>query len=191
MTTHAAKVVVVGDSGVGKSTIVNRYVCGNFAELEPTIGIDFKVKHVPVGGEGADKLKLTFWDTAGQERFRALGSAHYRRADAVIFVYDVSRPESFASIASWIREADLYLADSVVKMIIGNKIDTRRAVTRDEAMEFARYTGALYFEVSAKTYEGISIAFDELCLKIHEHAQPPPLDTVSVTGTIAVDGCCY
>ncbi|GLT64925.1 hypothetical protein SLA2020_373860 [Shorea laevis] len=82
------KLLLIGDSGVGKSTLLLSFTSDTFEELSPTIGVDFKVKHVTLGGK---KLKLAIWDTAGQERFRTLTSSYYRGAQGIIMVYDVTR----------------------------------------------------------------------------------------------------
>ncbi|KAK9993794.1 hypothetical protein SO802_023497 [Lithocarpus litseifolius] len=116
------KLLLIGDSGVGKSTLLLSFTSNTFEDLSPTIGVDFKVKHVSLGGK---KLKLAIWDTAGQERFRTLTSSYYRGAQGIIMVYDVTRRETFTNLSDiWAKEIDLYSTNQdCIKMLVGNKVD--------------------------------------------------------------------
>ncbi|KAL9256666.1 Ras-related protein [Drosera capensis] len=116
------KLLMIGDSGVGKSSLLLSFTSDIFEDLSPTIGVDFKVKYVNVGGK---KLKLAIWDTAGQERFRTLTSSYYRGAQGIIMVYDVTRRETFTNLREiWAREIDLYSTNQdCIKMLVGNKVD--------------------------------------------------------------------
>merc|ERR1711907_403672 len=161
--------------------ILLRFVDDRFDEssMDPTIGVDFKVKMYDVPGED-QRLKLTIWDTAGQERFRTLTSAYYRGAHGIILVYDVGRRESFEALKSvWLKEVDLYSTYSnAVKLLVGNKIDTdERQVSHEDGLEFAREHSTLFIECSAKTKVGIEQAFDELVSKILE---TPALEEVVI-----------
>merc|ERR1712028_106672 len=138
--------------------------------MDPTIGVDFKVKMYRVP-EQPLPLKLTIWDTAGQERFRTLTSAYYRGAHGIVLVYDVGRRESFEALkAIWLKEVDLYSTyGNAVKLLIGNKIDSvDRQVSHEDGLEFAREYNTLFIECSAKTKVGIEQAFDELVSKVLE-----------------------
>ncbi|PIA28539.1 hypothetical protein AQUCO_06900067v1 [Aquilegia coerulea] len=161
------KLLFVGDSGVGKSSLLLSFTSDTFEHLSPTIGVDFKVKLVGLGGK---KLKLSIWDTAGQERFRTLTSSYYRGAQGIIMVYDVTRRETFTNLADiWGKEIDLYSTNKdCIKMLVGNKVDkeSERVVTRKEAMDFAREYGCLFIECSAKTRVNVEQCFEELVLKI-------------------------
>ncbi|CAN6475937.1 unnamed protein product [Victoria cruziana] len=116
------KLLLIGDSGVGKSSLLLSFTSDTFEDLSPTIGVDFKVKMVTVGGK---RLKLAIWDTAGQERFRTLTSSYYRGAQGVIMVYDVTRRETFKNLSEvWAKEIDLYSTNQdCIKMLVGNKVD--------------------------------------------------------------------
>merc|ERR1712023_9359 len=166
---HLFKLLLVGDSGVGKSSLLLRFAADSFEDLTPTIGVDFKVKYVSLDGK---RLKLTVWDTAGQERFRTLTSSYYRGAQGIIFAYDVSRRETFESLTDvWMREVDMYsTVSSAVKMVVANKVDleAQREVSYEEGAAFARSNGCLFVETSAKTNIAVGQAFEELCLKILE-----------------------
>ncbi|CAH1421799.1 unnamed protein product [Lactuca virosa] len=150
------------------------FTSDTFEELSPTIGVDFKVKHVTIGGK---KLKLAIWDTAGQERFRTLTSSYYRGAQGIIMVYDVTRRDTFTDLSDiWAKEIDLYSTNQdCIKMLVGNKVDKEqdRVVTKKEGMDFAREYGCLFIECSAKTRVNVEQCFEELVLKI--------LDTPSLT----------
>ncbi|ONK56709.1 uncharacterized protein A4U43_C10F11920 [Asparagus officinalis] len=161
------KVLMIGDSGVGKSSLLLRFTADSFEDLSPTIGVDFKVKMVTIGGK---KLKLAIWDTAGQERFRTLTSSYYRGAQGIIMVYDVTRRDTFTNLSDiWAKEIDLYSTNQdCIKMLVGNKVDkeSERVVTKKEGVEFARQYGCLFLECSAKTRVNVEQCFEELVLKI-------------------------
>ena len=166
---HIFKVLLIGDSGVGKSCILIRYTDGAFdTNQQSTIGVDFKVKTVDAGM--GKRVKLTLWDTAGQERFRTLTSSYYRGAQGIALVYDVTRRDTFEYLPHWLKEVDIYSPNGgkdVVKVLVGNKIDCEdRTVTRQEGEAWARKKGMLYLECSAKTSVGISQVFDEMCAKV-------------------------
>lgn len=163
------KLLLIGDSGVGKSSLLLRFTSETFEELSPTIGVDFKVKMVTVGGK---RLKLAIWDTAGQERFRTLTSSYYRGAQGIIMAYDVTRRDTFTNLADvWAKEIELYSTNQdCIKMLVGNKVDkdSNRAVTKKEGIDFARQYGCLFLECSAKTRMNVEKCFEELVLKILE-----------------------
>eukprot|EP00392_Amoebophrya_sp_AT5.2_P019287 g20062.t1 len=162
---HLFKLLIIGDSGVGKSCLMLRFCDDTFNEKQlATIGVDFKVKYVTEQGK---RIKLALWDTAGQERFRTLTSSYYRGAQGIIFVYDCTEPETFENIRQWIHEADSY-NKQVVKMLVANKVDLKseRKVSVQQGEDFAIEQSMLYIETSAKTKLGIQQAFQELVLKI-------------------------
>ncbi|XP_062167332.1 ras-related protein RABC2a-like [Alnus glutinosa] len=163
------KILLIGDSGVGKSSLLVSFISNSVEDLSPTIGVDFKIKLLTVGGK---KLKLTIWDTAGQERFRTLTSSYYRGAQGIILVYDVTRRDTFTNLSDvWAKEVELYSTNQdCVKMLVGNKvdIDSERAVSREEGIALAKELGCLLLECSAKTRENVAQCFEELALKIME-----------------------
>lgn len=163
------KILLIGDSGVGKSSLLVSFISNAVDDLAPTIGVDFKIKTLTVSGK---KLKLTIWDTAGQERFRTLTSSYYRGAQGIILVYDVTRRETFTNLSDvWAKEVELYSNNQdCVKMLVGNKVDreSERAVTREEGIALAKELGGLFLECSAKTRENVQSCFEELALKIME-----------------------
>ncbi|KAI8420640.1 hypothetical protein MSG28_007884 [Choristoneura fumiferana] len=163
----ALKILVIGESGVGKSSIILAFTTGDYnASFPATIGVDYKCKIMEVNGV---KVKLGIWDTAGQERYRTLTSSFYREAHGAILVYDVSEPKTLAKLKEWVEELQVYSTKkNIVCLVVGNKIDKPRQVTREAGQEFAQKHRMLFIESSAKTQEGISLAFEELVQKIIE-----------------------
>ncbi|ONK70938.1 uncharacterized protein A4U43_C04F3060 [Asparagus officinalis] len=166
---YSFKILLVGDSGVGKSSLLFSFTSSHLDDLAPTIGVDFKIKHLTVAGK---KLKLTIWDTAGQERFRTLTSSYYRSAQGIMLVYDVTKRETFTNLSDvWTKEVELYSTNQdCVKVLVGNKVDkeSERAVTREEGIALAKEYGCLFLECSAKTRSNVVKCFEELALKILE-----------------------
>ncbi|GLV41357.1 Rab18 [Carabus blaptoides fortunei] len=160
------KILIIGESGVGKSSLLLRFTEDNFdPDQSLTIGVDFKTKRITIDG---NTVKLAIWDTAGQERFRTLTPSYYRDAQGAILVYDVANQNTFTKLETWLNELDTYSTKSnIVKMVVGNKIDKEnREVSREEGMKFARRHQTLFIESSAKTKDGVQCAFEELVQKI-------------------------
>ncbi|XP_055337334.1 ras-related protein Rab-18-like isoform X2 [Paramacrobiotus metropolitanus] len=161
------KLLIIGESGVGKSSLLLRFTDDTFdPELAATIGVDFKVKSLNANG---NVVKLAIWDTAGQERFRTLTPSYYRGAQGVILVYDVTSKSSFQKLEMWLGEVDSYAnKPGMVKMLVANKIDqrTERVITREDGLKFARKHSMLFIECSARTADGVVTAFEELVEKI-------------------------
>ncbi|XP_029364182.1 ras-related protein Rab-33B-like [Echeneis naucrates] len=150
------KVLVIGDSGVGKTCLTHRLCAGQFpARVEATIGVDFRERLLDIDGE---KVKLQMWDTAGQERFRkSMVQHYYRNAHAVLFVYDVTCPASFSGVPSWVEECrQNSLGHEIPRFLVGNKSDlrdpsrTQDQVSQEQAMSFAKVHRMMFFETSAK-----------------------------------------
>ncbi|EDQ90337.1 uncharacterized protein MONBRDRAFT_35113 [Monosiga brevicollis MX1] len=173
------KVLIIGDSNCGKSSLLMAFTEGTFDEsIGPTIGVDFKQKSLMLDG---NKVNLTLWDTAGQERFRTLTASYYRGAHAVILLYDVSRPETFEHIDMWLNEVNVYCPEKkIVKLLIANKIDLERRVSTEVGRDFARDKQMMFIECSAKTKAGVQQAFEELAQKV--------LDTPELWNKEAVKG---
>jgi small GTP-binding protein len=180
------KVVIVGDSGSGKTSLLNQYVSGTFNNLVPTtIGVEFSHKSID------RETKLTFWDTAGQERFQSLMSSFYRGAHAVMFVYDTSSVASFNSLNQWWREYKSYgdITKSVA-ILVGNKIDLQREVPIETARRWAVDHNICYEEVSAKTSDNITNAFDTLIHQLHRLPEVHK-ETIEMNAAPKSDRCCY
>ncbi|KAJ7970456.1 Ras-related protein like [Quillaja saponaria] len=166
---YSFKILLIGDSGVGKSSLLLSFISNTVHDLSPTIGVDFKMKLLTVGGK---RMKLTIWDTAGQERFGTLISSYYRGAHGIILVYDVTRRETFTNLVGvWAKEVELYSTNhECIKILVGNKVDrdNERQVTREEGMALAQEHKCLFFECSAKTRKNVQQCFNDLILKILE-----------------------
>ena len=145
------KLLLIGDSGVGKTCILFRFSDDAFnTTFISTIGIDFKIKTIELRGK---KIKLQIWDTAGQEKFRTIGTAYYRNTHGVILVYDVTSKESFLSMERWLQEIKKNCGNTSYKIVlVGNKDDNPnlKKISTDEASEFAKQMGIPLFETSAK-----------------------------------------
>ncbi|GBP83354.1 Ras-related protein Rab-18 [Eumeta japonica] len=147
--------------------IILAFTTGDYNQQFPaTIGVDYKCKVMEVSGM---KVKLGIWDTAGQERYRTLTSSFYRDAHGAILVYDVSDPKTLVKLKEWVEELQVYSTKkNIVCLVVGNKIDKPRVVPREDGQAFAQRHRMLFIESSAKTQEGINLAFEELVQKIIE-----------------------
>lgn len=163
---HLFKMLIIGDSGVGKSSLLLRFCDDEFNEKQAsTIGVDFKTKFMQVRGK---KLKLALWDTAGQERFRTLTSSYYRGAQGIILCYDCSQRNTFEHVKYWQEEVRKYSTNQdAILMLIANKVDLPNPeVSAQEGEEFAFANSMMFIETSAKTRQGIKQAFEEVIFKI-------------------------
>ena len=162
------KVVVTGDSGVGKTNIISRFTTNDFQmENKATIGVEFG--HAEVDVEGT-KIKVQIWDTAGQERFRAITRGYYKGAVGALIVYDITKSQSFKNVARWLVELHEHSDPNIVIMLVGNKVDLKdqREVSTEEAKNYAKQEGLLYIETSALDNTNIPEAFKQTITSIHE-----------------------
>lgn len=158
---HLFKLLIIGDSGVGKSSLLLRFADNTFSgNYITTIGVDFKIRTVEVEGE---KVKLQIWDTAGQERFRTITSTYYRGTHGVIVVYDVTNGESFANVKRWLHEIEQN-CDVVNRILVGNKNDDpeKKVVLTEDAQRFADQMSIKLFETSAKENINVEEMFNEI-----------------------------
>ena len=149
------KVLLLGDTDVGKSSLILRYTEETFnSKLVNSIGVDFKMKKKEIDGK---IIKVQIWDTAGHERFRSITYSYYRGANAIIIVFDITDKKSFLSITEWLKQIEKHAKENVFKFLVGNKSDLaeERKVTFEEAKEYADEHELPYIETSAK--EGINI----------------------------------
>ncbi|EDO15222.1 hypothetical protein Kpol_423p12 [Vanderwaltozyma polyspora DSM 70294] len=162
------KIVLIGDSGVGKSNLLSRFTTDEFhLESKSTIGVEFATRTIDVDGK---KIKAQIWDTAGQERYRAITSAYYRGAVGALIVYDISKQSSYENCNHWLAELRENADDNVAVGLIGNKSDLShlRAVPTDEAKKFAQENQLLFTETSALNSENVDQAFRELITSIYQ-----------------------
>ncbi|XP_066989798.1 ras-related protein Rab-43 [Macrobrachium rosenbergii] len=162
------KIVVIGDCGVGKTCVVQRFKSGMYVERHGnTIGVDFSMKTVTVDNK---KVKLQIWDTAGQERFRTITQSYYRSANGVVIVYDITKRSSFLSVQRWMDEVRRYTHPQVAIILIGNKCDleTLREVEFEEAEAMCEIVPEIMtvMEVSAKDNTNVEDTFSHLASEL-------------------------
>eukprot|EP01087_Luapelamoeba_hula_P023862 TRINITY_DN8885_c0_g1_i1.p1 TRINITY_DN8885_c0_g1~~TRINITY_DN8885_c0_g1_i1.p1 ORF type:complete len:200 (+),score=37.87 TRINITY_DN8885_c0_g1_i1:94-693(+) len=190
------KILIIGDSGVGKSALLVRYCDDTFNDtFISTIGVDFKIKTIEVEGKN---IKLQIWDTAGQERFRTITSSYYRGSHGVILVYSVVDRASFSNVEKWVLEVDRYATNNVKKLLVGTKSDlaNQRVVPTEEGQALAEKLKIPVLETSAKTSTNVNEAFLRMAMEIKKDhvagvkkdnavlkAAPPP-------GQQVKSGCC-
>jgi len=161
------KVVLIGDSGVGKSNLLSRFTRNEFTiESKSTIGVEFATRTIMCDGK---IIKAQIWDTAGQEKYRAITSAYYRGAVGALLVYDITRASTFDHLERWLNELLDHADKNIVVMLVGNKSDLRhlRAVTTDQAKEFAEKKGLSFIETSALESTNVELAFTNILTQIY------------------------
>ncbi len=159
------KLLIIGESGVGKTCLLLRFTDDSFtANHLTTIGIDFKIKIINLENK---LIKLQIWDTAGQERFRTITKTYYKGAHGIILTYDVTDANSFKNIRNWIKQIEANAQTNVCKVLVGNKCDKPdRTVTEEEGKKLAEDFGMILFETSAKTNKNVSEVFNYLTTEI-------------------------
>ncbi len=164
---HLFKLLLIGDSGVGKSCLLLRFADNSYTDSYiSTIGVDFKIRNLELDGK---KIKLQIWDTAGQERFRTITSSYYRGAHGIIIVYDITDQETFNNVRNWLQEIDKFASDNVNKLLVGNKSDrSDRQVDTNQARDFAASLGIPFIETSAKTAANVEQAFLKMTTDIKQ-----------------------
>jgi len=163
------KIVIIGDSGVGKSCMLLRFADNEFTDSYiSTIGVDFKIKTLNVEGTN---VKLQIWDTAGQDRFRTITSSYYRHANGIIIAYDITDTQSFENVQKWLEEITRYATEDVAKLIVGNKCDleSERVVKFEDGKHMANSFDIPFIETSAKSSTNVINAFMEMATTIKKH----------------------
>ena len=166
---YLLKYVVIGDSGVGKSNIVLRYINNTFSEeFKTTVGVEFGAKNLEINKK---IYRIQIWDTAGQENFRSIARAYYKNSVCACIVYDISNQSSFKSVQGWIDDCVKQTSKKVLLLLIGNKSDLKdmREVSYEEGEEFAKSHKMIFLETSAKTGYNISKIFEQSVLQIDKN----------------------
>ncbi|XP_053142229.1 ras-related protein Rab-17 [Hemicordylus capensis] len=176
---HVFKVVLLGSSSVGKSSLAYRYVKKDFRESLPTVGCSFFTQIISVDNT---TIKFEIWDTAGQEKYHSVCHLYYRGANAAVLVYDITRKESLEKAKVWLRELEKeFLQDEIIIVLVGNKLDLSpsREVTLEEAKEVAKRENILYMETSAKSNHQVTELFMTLAHELlkQEQQKKKPLQT--------------
>ena len=167
--------VIIGDSGVGKSNLLSRFTRNEFhLDSKSTIGVEFATRSIQHDGK---IIKAQIWDTAGQERYRAITSAYYRGAVGALLVYDISKHSTFENVERWLKELRDHADANIVIMLVGNKSDLRhlRAVTTEEAMQFAEKHNLAFIETSALDSTGVETAFQRILTEIYRLMNRKPI----------------
>eukprot|EP00029_Vermamoeba_vermiformis_P003907 TRINITY_DN14441_c0_g1_i1.p1 TRINITY_DN14441_c0_g1~~TRINITY_DN14441_c0_g1_i1.p1 ORF type:complete len:241 (-),score=80.49 TRINITY_DN14441_c0_g1_i1:92-778(-) len=165
---HLFKIVVIGDSGVGKSNLISRYTTNIFREeARTTIGVEFGHKTIKIEEK---VIKAQIWDTAGQERFKALTRGYYRGAVGGLLVYSVTDKASFEHLEKWLEELTGHAEPGILVMLVGNKSDLQsaRQVSTQEGKDFAAKNGLSFIETSAKTGAQVDSAFAKIIQEIYK-----------------------
>lgn len=160
------KVVLIGDSGVGKSNLLSRFTRNEFnLDSKSTIGVEFATRSIQVDSK---TIKAQIWDTAGQERYRAITSAYYRGAVGALLVYDISKHQTYENVTRWLKELRDHADSNIVIMLVGNKSDLRhlRAVPTEEAKQFASENNLSFIETSALDASNVELAFQNILTEI-------------------------
>ena len=185
------KIVVIGESGVGKTCLINRYVKNVFDVTEPTVGSYFNSRDLNAS-DGSMTIKQMIWDTAGQEIYRSLTSFYYRDADAIILVYDVTSKKTFDELSYWMQEIKRHCTDDILLTIAGNKSDKvgDEKVNVVEAENFAKANRASFFLVSAKEDSNVTEMYTELGIRKFEKHRSKfgyKIDAASKEAKVAIE----
>lgn len=159
--------MLIGDSGVGKSSLLSRFTRNEFnLESKSTIGVEFATRSIEVDGK---TIKAQIWDTAGQERYRAITSAYYRGAVGALLVYDIAKHLSYENVERWLRELRDHADQNILIMLVGNKSDLRhlRSIPTEEAKAFAEKNGLSFIETSALDSTNVEPAFQNILTEIY------------------------
>lgn len=174
---HNFKFIVIGSSGVGKTSLLKRLIDDKFSpENASTIGVEYLTTVIEVDGQ---PIKLQIWDTAGQEKFRSIAKSYFRHAVGVILVYDMTDRKSFDDLSYWLNDVHSLCDPNAAVTLIGNKLDlaSTRAVTTAEAQAFATHHQLLYLETSARAGDNVTEAFHRATKTVYERAESGQLSS--------------
>ncbi|KAF7120441.1 hypothetical protein RHSIM_Rhsim13G0051800 [Rhododendron simsii] len=181
------KIVVIGDSAVGKSNLLSRFARDEFdLHSKATVGVEFQTQVLEVEGK---EVKAQVWDTAGQERFRAVTSAYYRGAFGALLVYDITRRTTFDSIKRWLDELNTHCDTTVARILVGNKCDLEniRDVSIDEGKSLAQEEGLFFIETSALDSTNVNAAFEIVIRQIYNDVSRKMLNSDSYKAELSVN----
>nr|XP_016486184.1 PREDICTED: ras-related protein RABA5c-like [Nicotiana tabacum] len=181
------KIVIIGDSAVGKSNLLSRYARDEFnLHSKATIGVEFQTQVLEINGK---EVKAQIWDTAGQERFRAVTSAYYRGAFGALLVYDISRRSTFESVTRWLDELNTHCDTTVAKMLVGNKcdLDNIRDVSIEEGAKLAEAEGLFFMETSALDSTNVNKAFEIVIREIYSNVSRKVLNSDSYKAELSIN----
>ena len=180
------KYIIIGDSAVGKSNILLRYIHERFnEEFQSTIGVEFGAKNIEINNK---ICRVQIWDTAGQESFRSITRAYYKNSVCACVVYDITNRNSFQNVQLWIDDCKKQTPKTVLLVLIGNKLDleSKREISYEEGRSFANDNNMLFFETSAKTGENIEELFNKSAQTIVENIDKGLYDLSNDTSGIKI-----
>jgi Ras-related protein Rab-11A len=186
------KVVIIGDSSVGKTGILSRYLTGEFSDqVKATVGVEFGTKKLTVKDH---KTKIQIWDTAGQEKYRSITNAYYKGAKGSLIVYDISKRSTFDNVDRWVKEVKIMGESDMFLILIGNKSDLKdqREVSVDDGLQKAANLGIAFMETSAKTSINVDNSFYYIAENvvnkiISKHAENDGLEDLIIEKSSKVD----
>mmetsp|Transcript_19835 Transcript_19835/g.48081 ORF Transcript_19835/g.48081 Transcript_19835/m.48081 type:complete len:216 (-) Transcript_19835:784-1431(-) len=190
---HLYKIILVGDATVGKTHLLSRYIKGTLPKAPTaTIGVEFATRTVPLAVGGTVKAQI--WDTAGQERYRAITSAHYRRAVGALLVYDVTKAQTFQNCTKWLEDLRNNAEPDIVVMVVGNKVDlvekdpSLRQVPFEQAQAWAQSKSLMFYESSAVTSFNVKHIFEDLLQEIYTQRTKVKSDRYNDNSTQGTEG---
>ena len=194
------KLIIIGDSGVGKSCLLLQFTDKQFQLIHNiTIGVGFGSKNINIAG---DDIKLQIWDTAGQESFRSIARSYFRGVIGCILVYDITRKDTFINLENWLAESKEYSTDDLNYILIGNKTDLEhdRVISTADGQEFADKHGLLFIETSAKDFNNVNTLFINIATNIYNKnimcdnivsARGIILNDNNNSKSCKINNCCY
>ena len=186
------KILLLGDSSVGKTCFLMRYSDNTFQEIHmSTIGLDYKLKNVQL--DDGKMYKIQIWDTAGQDRFRSITKNYYKGAHGIVLIYDITDKKTFENVRNWVKQIKEEVSDKVCIILVANKIDAedKRVVSTEEGEKMAAEYDMMFFECSAKTGNNIDNAFNQLVKKtVENYSKIDQSGTKLVKKKNKKKGCC-
>ena len=181
------KVILVGDSGVGKTCLLSMYVKGIIEQTIPTIAVEFCTKEIEL--YDGTKIKVQLWDTAGEERFKSLAMTYYRKAYGILLLFDVTKKSSFMACKNYLEEVRINSDKKCVIYLVGNKIDLadERQITKEEAEDFAKKENIKYIETSAVKNMKVNEAFTSLLNNIYQVKKEDDKSKVFINNTASIE----
>ncbi|KAJ5070765.1 ras-related protein rabd2c [Anaeramoeba ignava] len=185
------KISFLGDSGVGKSSLIYRYSDGTFIDsFISTIGIDFKIKKIETNGK---IFKLQLWDLTGNERFRLIPRSFYRGAHGIMLLYDVTNQDSFDNLKNWIQSIQEKAPENVNIILVGTKIDlvSKKVIDTETGKNFAEQLGFSFFEISSKENINVDEAFHHFVHQIYQRVNQDPQNNLNLIENQKKENSCF
>ncbi len=164
---YSIKIILLGDVSVGKTAIINRYIDGKFDDnYSCTINVQSRKKKISFNQDIS--IEMSIWDTCGEEKFRAITRQYYRESNGILLVFDLNRNKTFLNLTKWMKEIKEVAPKDVLIALIGNKVDLKREVNKNDVENFAEENNLIYYEISAKDGINVDFAFEKLAKVIIE-----------------------